>query len=59
MNDKTQKYIVTQKHTLNHAINDVIELTDKKAFALSGKIELYIEPVAASKTEKKSKKAGK
>lgn len=59
MNDKAQKYMVTQKHTLNHAINDVIELTDKKAFALSGKIELYIEPVAANKPEKKSKRAGK
>ena len=35
-----KKYVVTEKHTLNHKVNDVIELTELAAKSLSGKIRL-------------------
>ena len=39
----TKKYIVEMKHTLNYKVGQMVELTDKKAKSLSGKIRLKSE----------------
>lgn len=39
----TKKYVVTMKHCLNYKVGQVVELTDKKAAALSGKHRLKSE----------------
>jgi hypothetical protein len=38
-------------------VGDIIELSDRKALGLVGKIELYIEPVKVSKPSKRKKAA--
>lgn len=40
MSKETKKYIVTMPHTLNYKVDQMVELTDKKAAALSGKVRL-------------------
>jgi hypothetical protein len=40
MTEKLKEYVVVKKNTLDHSVGDKIKLTDKKAKALSGKVEL-------------------
>lgn len=39
----TKKYVVTMKHCLNYKVGQMVELTDKKAASLSGKVRLKSE----------------
>ena len=48
------KYIVIKKHTLNHKVGDIIELTDKQALNLVNKVKPA--PVEPAKEPKKAKK---
>ena len=50
----TKKYIVTKKHTFDHKVGDIIDLTDKQALNLANKINL-----APVKKEIKKSKKGK
>lgn len=54
MTDKapTKKYVVLMKHTLNYKVNQIVELTDKKAESLSGKVRLKSELEIESESQK-------
>ncbi len=39
----TKKYVVTMKHCLNYKVGQMVELTDKKAKSLHGKVRLKSE----------------
>jgi len=41
--EKTQKFVVVKNHTLNHKIGDKIDLTEKQAKNLVGKVVLASE----------------
>jgi len=48
----TKKYVVTMKHCLNYKVGQMVELTDKKATALSGKVRLKSELDGESESQK-------
>jgi len=49
MADKKEKYVVTQKHTLDHKVGTVISLTEKRAASLVNKVQLQSELSLAGK----------
>ena len=46
-----KKYIVTMPHTLGYKVGQMVELTDKKAKSLSGKVRLKSELDTESQAE--------
>lgn len=51
-----KKYVVTEKHTLNHKVGDVIELTESAAAKLVNKItpaKVEEKPVKAKSQSKR------
>lgn len=48
----TKKYVVLMKHCLNYKVGQVVELTDKKAASLAGKVRLKSELDNESEPEK-------
>jgi|GEM_PF-2115419 len=54
------KYTVIAKHTLDHKVGDIIELTDLQAKNLANKVELLpVEEKPVKKEPKKIKKSAK
>ena len=46
--ETTEKFVVIKKHCLNHKVGAVIELTEKQAKSLVGKVRLQSEEIDES-----------